>query len=161
MSPPFWQALSFWIALALATVVATAGGLLTPLGTWYRELEKPFFQPPDWLFGPAWTVIFLLTAYAGHLAWERTDARATVLVLFGINAILNVAWSYLFFFIRRPDLAVWEAALLWLSVLAIILVIGNQVPLVRWLLAPYLAWVAFAFVLNLTIVRLNAPFAAG
>lgn len=155
------KSLSFWIALGAAFAVGAAGGLLTRLGPWYEALNKPSFQPPDWAFGPAWTIIFLLTAYAAHLAWESAGAsgdRQQVLWLFGANALLNLGWSYLFFFIRRPDLALIEAALLWLSVLLIIVLAGQRVPLVRWLLVPYLGWVSFAIALNFAIVRLNESF---
>ena len=155
------RALSLWVALGVAFTTGTIGGLLTKLGPWYRALEKPAFQPPDWLFGPAWTTIFLLSAYAAHLLWQSAESgkvRTLIVVLFGINVLLNLAWSYLFFFIERPDLALAEAVALWLSVLAIILAVGGLAPVSRWLLAPYLAWVAFAIALNAAIVRLNAPF---
>lgn len=150
---------SLWIAVVAAMTTGAIGGALTPLGPWYRELIKPAFQPPDWLFGPAWTTIFLLTAYAGHRAWEAGNRSSVVLALFGINAALNVFWSYLFFFIQRPDWSTWEAVALWLSVIAIIVVFGRKTPSIRWLMAPYALWVAFAFVLNVAIVRLNGPFA--
>ena len=149
------------VAAALALGVASLGGALTTIGPWYRALAKPWFQPPDWLFGPAWTLIFALCAVAGAHAWTRaygSHARRRVLTLFGINALLNVGWSLLFFHWRRPDWALVEVAFLWLSILALIAVLGRQAPRVRWLLAPYLAWVSFASVLNAAIVRLNGPF---
>ena len=156
------RTLSFWVALAVAFTVGATGGLLTTIGAWYEALDKPVFQPPDWAFGPAWTIIFLLSAYSAHLLWQAAASgteRGKVLILFLLNALLNLGWSYLFFFIQRPDLALYEAFLLWLSVLLIILLICGKAPLTRWLMLPYLAWVTFAIVLNLAIVRLNAPFA--
>ncbi|MEL7023102.1 MAG: TspO/MBR family protein [Pseudomonadota bacterium] len=152
------RSLSLWLAVGLAFTTGAIGGALTPLGSWYEALQKPAFQPPDWLFGPAWTLIFLLTAYAGHRVWEAGAKRSWVLSLFGLNALLNVLWSYLFFFSQRPDLAVFEAIALWFSIAAIVFVFRRRVPVIRWLLAPYLMWVAFAFVLNAAIVRLNGPF---
>ena len=149
------------VAAALALATASLGGALTVIGPWYRALAKPWFQPPDWLFGPAWTLIFALCAVAGAHAWTRAPdrpARRRVLALFGANAVLNVGWSLLFFNWRRPDWALVEVAFLWLSILALIVVLGRQAPRLPWLLAPYLAWVSFASVLNAAIVRLNGPF---
>ncbi len=149
------------VAAALALATASLGGALTDIGPWYRGLAKPAFQPPDWLFGPAWTLIFALCAVAGAHAWNRaygSHQRRRVLTLFAANAVLNVGWSLLFFHWRRPDWALVEVAFLWVSILALIVVLGRQAPRVRWLLAPYLAWVSFASVLNAAIVRLNAPF---
>ncbi len=157
------RSLSFWVALAIAFSVGAVGGLLTPIGPWYELLEKPAFQPPDWAFGPAWTIIFLLSAYSAHRLWDaaagKTARRVTIVGLFALNALLNLGWSYLFFFSQRPDLALNEALLLWISVLLIIVIIAGKVPITRWLMAPYLAWVTFAIVLNFYIYRLNMPFA--
>ncbi len=149
------------VAAAAAIAVAVIGGLVTEVGAWYHALRKPRWQPPDWLFGPAWTVILALAAWAGVLAWEGAHdeaARARVIVLFGINAALHVIWSPLFFKLRRPDWALAEVPLLWLSILALMIGLGPLAPALPWLLAPYLLWVTFAARLNLEIVRLNAPF---
>lgn len=141
-------------------VVAGLGTAATDLGPWYQELRKPPWQPPDWLFGPAWTLIYALTALAGAMAWQaaRTGReRRRILGLFGLNAGLNVLWSWLYFTWQRPGWALAEAVLLWLS---IVLLIKGIAPLSRragWLLLPYLLWVSFATVLNLAIVLLNAP----
>jgi len=150
-----------WVAAVLTMVVAGAGGALTQIGPWYFALAKPTWQPPDWLFGPAWTTIFTLTAIAGVLAWRNAAARGRALVAaaFALNATLNVAWSALFFFLRRPDWALVEVVALWLSVAALMLVTRRFNRVAPWLLLPYLLWVGFAGVLNLAIVRLNGPFA--
>jgi translocator protein len=149
------------VAALAAIAVAVAGGLATQLGPWYHQLAKPTWQPPDWLFGPVWTVVFALTALSGARAWwgipPGTD-RQIVIVLFAVNGLLNVLWSVLFFTLRRPDWALIEVAFLWLSILALIVTIGRYSPMGAWLLAPYLVWVSFASVLNWTIVRLNGPF---
>ncbi len=150
------------VASACAIAVAGLGGALTPLGPWYEALQRPAFQPPDWAFGPAWTLIFSLCAWAGVEAWRRAPdrrARRVLLALWALNACLNVAWSALFFYLQRPDWALVEVLPLWVSILVLVLVTGRYAPRVRWMLAPYLAWVAFAAVLNAAIVRLNAPFA--
>lgn len=151
------------LAALAALAVAGLGGLMTDIGPWYQGLVKPAWQPPDWLFGPVWTTIFALSALAGVRAWEEAPDRArrdSMLALFALNGFLNVLWSLLFFRMRRPDWALMEVGLLWLSVLALIIVLSRYSPRAGWLLAPYLAWVAFAAVLNFTVVRLNAPFGA-
>ncbi|MEM9172031.1 MAG: TspO/MBR family protein [Pseudomonadota bacterium] len=151
---------SLAIALAIAFATATIGGALTEIGPWYRGLEKPWFQPPDWAFGPAWTLIYLLTATAAHLSWQHVTRtrRAWVLILFLGNAALNAGWSLTFFWLQRPDLAVWESCALWASILALMIVFGKAHRAVIPLLMPYLLWVSFATYLNQAIVELNAPF---
>lgn len=148
-------------AAGAALAVAFIGGLMTDLGPWYEQLEQPSWQPPDWLFGPAWTTVFALTALAGVLAWRKSEtreARQNLLIFFSLNATLNVTWSLLFFRLQRPDWALVEVALLWLSIVALIVVCGRRRTAAGWLLVPYLAWVSFASFLNYTIVQLNAPF---
>jgi tryptophan-rich sensory protein len=150
------------VAASSAVLVALLGGLLTRLDGWYYALSKPAFQPPDWLFGPAWTVIFLFCVLAALEVWRRElsdGERRLVLVLFAVNGVLNVAWSGLFFFLKRPDLALVEVVALWLSVLSLVVVLGRHSRRAALMLLPYLAWVGFAAALNLAIVRLNAPFA--
>ena len=122
------------------------------------NLRKPPWQPPDWLFGPAWTLIFALTAAAGVLAWRYEPDRARrdwIVALFALNGFLNILWSLLFFRLRRPDWALFEVGFLWLSILALIVAIAPASRTGSWLLAPYLAWVAFAAIFNLAVVRLN------
>lgn len=150
-------ALPAFASVAGWTLVAVAGGLLTRLGEWYFSLRKPSWQPPDWLFGPAWTVIFLLIAISSVMAWNAAAAadRPALLALLIANGILNIAWSGLFFTLRRPDWALYEVVLLWLSILALVVWIWPLSQTASLLLLPYLAWVSFASMLNLAIVRLN------
>lgn len=155
------QTTSLRVALLVSLATAFVGGALTPLGPWYEALLKPAFQPPDWAFGPAWAVIFILAAYAAHTAWERattSSVRLWVVALFVANALLNVGWSFLFFYRQRPDLALFESCALWLSILAIVIFTARYVRVAAVLMLPYLAWVTFATVLNQAIVSLNAPF---
>lgn len=143
------------------TLVALLGGLATEIGPWYRDLKKPPFQPPDWLFGPAWTLIFALTAYATADAWRcaHDDAgRRSVVIASTANGLLNVLWSVLFFKLKRPDWALIEVVPLWLSIAWLILVVRPFSTKAGWLLTPYLGWVTFAALLNLAVVQLNAPF---
>ena len=142
-------------------VVAGLGAAATDIGPWYYGLHKSSLNPPDWLFGPAWTLIYALAALAGVLAWARArtaQQRARVLVLFAINALLNILWSELFFNFRRPDWALTEVAPFWLSILALMVFLWPISRQASWVLAPYLAWVCFAGWLNYEVVRLNGPF---
>jgi tryptophan-rich sensory protein len=154
-----------WTLIAVATtivgLVAVLGGLATEIGQWYESLRFPPWRPPNWIFGPAWTLIFLLTATSGVLAWEQAPddgARWVLLALFLLNAVLNVAWSPLFFKLRRPDWALVELVFLWLSILSLVFAVGAISTVAAALLLPYLAWVSFAGFLNWTMVELNKPF---
>lgn len=152
------------VAAALAAMaVAGLGALTTDIGTWYFQLRKPPWQPPDWLFGPAWTLIFALAALAGVLYWRsnaRREERSWVLAAFALNGFLNTLWSLLFFRLQRPDWALHEVSFLWLSIVLLIVLLGRRSHNSAWLMLPYLLWVSFASYLNWTIVRLNGSFAA-
>ena len=142
--------------------MAGLGASATDIGPWYYALRKPAWQPPDWLFGPAWTLIYSLIALSGVLAWNARRDRAhgqRILGVFAFNALLNVGWSELFFHFQRPDWALVEVVVFWVSILLLIAVAWGASHAAGWLLAPYLAWVAFAGALNGAVVRLNGPFA--
>jgi len=148
------------VATLVAVVVAVTGARATDLGSWYRELQKPSWQPPDWAFGPAWTTIYAFCVWSVVTFWPAADPsqRTVYLWVWGVNLVANVWWSLLFFRQRRPDWALREVALLWLSIVAVILASWPASPRAALLLVPYLLWVSFASVLNAAIVRLNAPF---
>ena len=157
-----------WMEIGVATVcvtlVAVVGGLMTEIGAWYEGLRFPSWRPPNWLFGPAWTLIFLLIVTASVIAWERAPddaSRRWLLILLAINGVLNVLWSPLFFKLRRPDWALIELLPFWVSILALLIHIGRVSTLAGCLIAPYLAWVTFAGFLNWRIVQLNKPFGGG
>ncbi len=151
------------LAAAAAIAIAILGGAATEIGPWYYSLHKPAWQPPDWLFGPVWTLIYGLTALAGVIAWSRIrnrERRLRVMALFALNALLNVLWSELFFGAKRPDWSLAEVVPFWLSILVLVLLLFPVSRAAGWALMPYLIWVMFAAVLNLAIVRLNGPFGA-
>ncbi|WP_439574783.1 TspO/MBR family protein [Phreatobacter sp.] len=153
--------LPIFLAVAGTLAVAVLGGMLTVIGPWYRSLRFPGWKPPDWVFGPIWTVILTLAAIAIVLAWFGASTplqKSLVIGLFALNGSLNVAWNYLFFTLRRPDLALAEVGLLWLSILALILVLLPISSGASLLLVPYLVWVGIAALLNYRIVQLNGPF---
>lgn len=147
------------VVAALAVLAMGAGGgLLTDLGPWYQGLVQPEWKPPDIAFGPVWTSIFVLAAVGGVLAWSAAESiadRRLILTLFGVNAVLNLGWSALFFQLKRPDWALAELVLLWLSILALIIGLKRLSLAASLLVVPYLAWVTFAGVLNYAIVQLN------
>lgn len=156
-----WRSRPVATAAAAALGIGLLGALTTELSNWYFHLRKPDWQPPDWLFGPVWTAIFAMAAIAGVLYWknvENRDARQRLLVAFIANAFLNTLWSLLFFRFKRPDLALDEVGLLWLSIVVLIVMLKRGSSAAAWLMVPYLLWVSFAAYLNLAIVRLNAPF---
>ncbi|PNG26373.1 TspO/MBR family protein [Methylocella silvestris] len=150
------------VAVIVTALVLAVGGMTTTVDPWYRSLRKPAWTPPDWVFGPAWTIILGLAAAAGVLAWANAPdaaAQLRIALLFGVNIVLHMLWSPLFFNLRRPDWALIEIPFLWLSILALMVGLAPLSSLAAWLLLPYLMWVAFAAFLNLTIVRINEPFA--
>ena len=149
------------LAALAALAVAALGALATDLGPWYQNLRQPPWKPPDVLFGPAWTVIYTLTALSALLALQKTAPgapRRNLLAFFGLNATLNVLWSLLFFRFQRPDWALYEVVPFWASICVLILATARVSRLASGLLVPYLAWVSFAAALNLAVVRLNGPF---
>jgi tryptophan-rich sensory protein len=149
-----------YIAILLSLLVGGLGGAATEIGPWYFQLQKPSWQPPDWLFGPAWTTIYVATSIAGVKAWRRADEvqRRYFMGALLLNLVLNLLWSLIFFTSQRPDIALIEVIPLWLSILLMVLLARGYSPISAWLMMPYLCWVAFAAYLNWTIVKLNAPF---
>jgi translocator protein len=149
------------IAGLAALATAIAGGAMTRIDGWYRGLEKSSLNPPDWLFAPAWTVIYALAVMAATIGWRDTRSnadRALLISLFFINAVLNIAWSGVFFTLRRPDWALAEVATLWLSVAVIVAFLAGFSRRASFLMVPYLIWVSFAAYLNYKVVVLNGPF---
>ncbi|MBP7148380.1 MAG: tryptophan-rich sensory protein [Acidobacteria bacterium] len=144
--------------LALTFVAATLGGLASAqAGSFYQQLARPAWAPPGWIFGPVWTVLYILMAIAAWLAWrERGLGGATLaLGLFIAQLALNALWTWLFFAWRQGGLAFAEILLLWLLIVATVIAFWRVRPLAGALLLPYLAWVTFATALSYTTWRLN------
>jgi translocator protein len=149
------------VASLCTVVVAALGAFITDLGPWYRALKQPWFKPPDWAFGPAWTLIFALTATAGVIAWRDAHylhSQQWVIAVFALNGLLNILWSVIYFRVKRPDWAFVEVIFLWLSIVLMILVVKTISQTAAWLLVPYLVWVSFAATLNWATIQLNKPF---
>ena len=159
MKSAFWPALA--VALLASFTVAGIGGALTELGPWYYALQQPAWKPPDAAFGVIWSAIFSLCAISAALAWVQAATRprrVRLLLLFGVNGVLNMLWSLLFFTLHRPDWAMAEWVLLWLSVLSLVLGLRSYGRLAAWLNLPYLLWVTTAGLLNWQTMALNGPF---
>lgn len=149
------------VAAIAATIVAGVGGTMTDTTGWYQSLNLPSWNPPAPAFGLIWTVVFTLIAAAGVYAWRAApDSRSadTLIGLFAINGALNVSWTVLFFQLRRPDWAMIELAVLWVSILVLIVACGRFSRLAAALLLPYLVWVSIAGALNWQVIQLNGPF---
>ena len=145
------------IGFLLLSFMAAALGAIYPPGEWYAGLVKPSWNPPDWVFGPVWTLLYFCIGLSGWLVWREAGWRsaAPALAVYGLQLILNAAWSWLFFGLHRPGLAFAEIVVLWLGILATVLLFKRLSRPAAWLLLPYLCWVGFAGVLNLSLWQLN------
>ena len=123
---------------------------------WFKRLNKPSWNPPNWLFAPVWTLLYALMAIAAWRVWEQVGLNAAlVLALFVIQLVLNAGWTWLFFGLHRLDRAFVDIVVLWVLITATLIGFWQVNPLAGVLLLPYLAWVTFASYLNLTIWQLN------
>ena len=142
--------------VAACFVAATTGAVFRP-GEWYEQLAKPSWRPPNWLFPPAWAVLYFFIALSGWLVWRAAgfSGAALPLTFYFLQLGLNAAWSPIFFGMRRPDLAFVEIVLLWAAIVATMIAFYPIDKMAAWLLLPYLAWVTFAAALNFSVWRLN------
>jgi translocator protein len=154
-SDPFWAAIL--AGAAFCVVLAVAGGLLTRLTPWYHGLRQPPWKPPDWAFGPIWTVVFICLTLAIGYAWIATapEQRGVLLAALAVNGALNIAWSGIFFVMQNPFAALLELLVFWLSIVVVVWLFADASRTAALLALPYLLWVTTAGVLNLQIVRLN------
>lgn len=145
--------------LGICLGVAGAGALMTfpSLTPWYANLNKPQWNPPNTIFGPVWTTLFILMALAAWLIWYERERKniGTAMVWFFVQLLLNCAWSGLFFAFHSPGAALLDVILLWSSILICIGCYWRINRMAACLMIPYLLWVTFAFFLNLTIWKLN------
>jgi benzodiazapine receptor len=145
----------FWLILCFGAAVF--GSFFSP-GEWYASLNKPTWNPPSWIFGPVWTLLFAMMAISAWMVWVRGgfSNQSWPLSLFLGQLALNALWSPAFFGLKRPDLALLVILLLWLGIVATIFAFRNVSRPAAALLLPYLMWVSFATVLNAAIWRMNA-----
>lgn len=149
------------VAFGACFSTALVGSLFTSrqaLDTWYANLNKPFFTPPGWVFGPVWTTLYALMAISAFLVWHRgLDTRAVriALAFFLLQLVLNALWTPLFFGAKMPLVAFIEILFLWAAILSTIVAFAKVYRPAALLLIPYMAWVTFAAILNLSIYLLN------
>ena len=142
--------------IAACFLAALTGAWFRP-GAWYERLRKPSWRPPNRLFAPVWTVLYLMIAVSGWLVWRKVGfAGATLpLTVYALQLMLNAAWTPLFFGLHRPDLGFVDIVLVWLSIVAMIVLFMPIHVAAALLLLPYLVWVTFATALNFAVWRLN------
>ena len=146
------------LAVFLFLCFAVAGtGAFFPPGEWYASLIRPSFAPPNWLFGPVWTILYLMIAISGWLCWTSPNliSKRLSLFAFAVQLLLNAAWSGIFFGLNQPGWAFVEIVVLWLAILATIVLFKRHSTVAAALLLPYFAWVSFAAVLNYGFWSLN------
>lgn len=154
------QVAGLGVSIAVVAVVALVGGLWTDTGpgSWYGSLEQPDWNPPDAVFGPVWSVLYLAMAVAAWLVWRPLDRpwdRRWALIAYGVQLVLNLGWTGVFFGLERPGWALVEISLLALAVAVTIGLFWNVNRLAGALLLPYLGWVVFAASLNAGVSALN------
>lgn len=152
-----WIWLAAWLALCFAVAGVSGRWTASEIPLWYRTLVRPSIAPPNWVFGPVWTLLYALMAIAVWRVWlaAPSQARTWGLLLFLLQLTLNFAWSWIFFKQHQIGAALVEVLALWVSIAATSLVFASVSPVAAWLMAPYLGWVSFASVLNWAYWRLN------
>ena len=153
----------FASSVILCFLVAFAGSSVTmpSVLTWYVQLNKPFFSPPNWIFGPVWTILYLLMGISLYLVWNKSlknkikEFQGIAIRVFIYQLILNFLWSLVFFGLHNPFLALITIFALWLSIFTLIKYSYKVSKMSAYLLIPYIVWVSFASILNLFIVILN------
>lgn len=148
------------ISIAIPLVVGVISGYFTVTGveSWYQTIQKPSWNPPNWVFGPVWTTLYAMMGIALWLVWKEDTSRELKLIagiLFAAQLTLNFFWSFIFFKLEQPGFAFLEILFMWAAILATIFAFAQVNKTAAWLLAPYISWVSFAAILNFTIWRMN------
>ncbi|MFA6432132.1 MAG: TspO/MBR family protein [Candidatus Margulisiibacteriota bacterium] len=148
------------VSIGICLLAGGIGSIATypSIPTWYAGLNRPALSPPNWIFGPVWTTLFIMMGIALYLVWQKGTEKKEIrnaMVIFGVQLILNTFWSILFFGMQRPLYSFIEIIFLWLAILATIISFSKISKPAAWLLVPYILWVSFASYLNLTIYLVN------
>lgn len=152
--------MKLFISILIPLLVGAISGYFTSSGVngWFAVANKPWFNPPNWIFAPVWTTLYLLMGIALFLVW-RSEAdktiKQTAIILFAVQLTLNFFWSIIFFKLQQPGWAFAEIICMWVIILLTILWFGKISSTAAWLLVPYISWVSFAVILNYSIWRLN------
>lgn len=141
------------VIIAVVVLAALSGAVFKP-GPWYETLRKPAWTPPNWAFPVVWTVLYAAIAYGGWSVWTLSG-WSLPMMFWVVQIVVNAAWSWLFFGLRRMDIALADIALLWLSIVGFIVTAWPVSTLAALLFVPYLAWVTTAAFLNRAVMRLN------
>jgi len=143
------------IAFFVLVAAAAAFGAQFSPGPWYESINKPSWNPPNSVFAPVWTALYICIAIAGWQVWRSMGSRTVALSLWFVQLVLNALWSLLFFGMHRPDIAAFDIVLLLATIVAFIVLARRNSKLASLLFVPYALWVAFATTLNLAIIQLN------
>jgi translocator protein len=148
------------VSILLPLLVGGLSGYFTSpdIQGWYATVNKPSFNPPNWIFAPVWTTLYILMGISLFLVWKSESDKAvkqTAFILFIVQLTLNFFWSIIFFRLQQPGWAFVEIIAMWLAILFTILWFGKISSLAAWLLVPYICWISFASVLNYAIYKLN------
>lgn len=157
MRQKHWVSLFIFIALCLSVEIFASYWTNQTVSTWYPKLNKPFWTPPGWVFGPVWTIIYILIAISGWLIYraDHSRKRSIALIFYASQLILNLMWSFFFFFLKSPLLGLIDILLLFLLIILTIIKAWPVRSLASILLIPYLIWVIYAATLNVGIWLLN------
>jgi tryptophan-rich sensory protein len=152
-----WISLLFWVGLCFVVAGVSGRWTASEIPGWYRTLVRPAIAPPNWVFAPVWTLLYALMAIAAWQIWQSAASplRTWALALFLVQLGLNFAWSLIFFRHHAIGAALAEIVALWVAIAATTLLFSRVAPISAWLMAPYLAWVSFASILNAAFWRLN------
>lgn len=141
--------------LCLSLGILSGYGVQAGDSSWYLSLHKPIFNPPAWIFGPVWTILYIMMGIAVGKLWKQKNQHKYLVILFTIQFIFNLLWSPLFFYFERIDLALVDICALWVSLMMLIISVRNQ-KTIFLLLLPYTLWVSFALFLNFTLYQMNS-----
>ena len=152
--------IKFIVAVALPLALGAFGGFfsLDAVEGWYAAANKPSFNPPNWIFQPVWTILYLMMGIAFYLVWirvEESKIKTKAIIYYFIQLVLNFCWSIIFFYAAKPGWALAEIVLLWIMIAATINKFAKISTIAAWLMVPYILWVSFAALLNFSIWRLN------
>lgn len=153
-----WMKLA--ISMILPLIVGAVAGLFTTseINGWFQTINKPSWQPPNWVFGPVWTALYLLMGIAFYLIWKSNAPKAKkriAIILWIIQLVFNFFWSFIFFKQHQIDWALGEIVVLWFFILLTMVSFSRIRQIAAWLMVPYISWVTFATLLTLTIYQLN------
>jgi tryptophan-rich sensory protein len=155
-----------WVRLVIAVLICQSAGFIgslftTPsIATWYDKLQKPFFSPPNWVFAPVWLTLYTLMGISLYLVWNKdlkNKAVKTSILVFAVQLVLNVSWSFLFFGLQNPFYGLMGIVILWIAILVTIFKFYKVDRRAGIILLPYILWVSIATALNYYVFILNPP----